>query len=154
MKKILLILKRIEDYNETEMFCVSISRALAEAGENVMVFAELINGNESTDMMHARGVRMYDIEHKSAEFLNQEYDAIIALDEWAIANVPRSITGKIKFKLGITADVEKAVEIIIEKIEGAKPVETSVPESEPADNPPVKKAVAVKPKNKTKKKKK
>jgi hypothetical protein len=116
MKKVLLILNEIFDYNATEMFCVSLARELHDAEIEPIIYAGSVTGNESTDRLHEKGIQVYDSEHNDKTGIPENVDAIIALDDWAIDNVPKKTKGEIKIKISNTSEVDLSVAMIVEKL--------------------------------------
>lgn len=147
----MIILKEIWDYNKAEMFCVSIAVKLREEGIEVSVFCDNITGNDSTDRMHEKGVKLYDFEHKSTEFLMPEYDAVVALDNWAVDNFPSGIKCKSKFRISDSKEVDDAIEMIIEKMQEKSETPKVEKEKIPEGLKPAKKVLITKAKSKTKK---
>lgn len=114
----LLILKEIWDYNKAEMLCVNLAVNLKESGVDVTIFCDSVTGNNSTNRLQSNAIRLYDNEHKGVDNMPKEYDAIVALDNWAIENIPKKINGKIKMRIRNGEDVEMSVLHIIDKIKG------------------------------------
>jgi len=128
--KALIILKHIGDFNEDEQFAVNLAIALREKAVEVKIFCEDCSGNESSNRLQTKGVPIFDIAHRSEKEMPREYEALLAIDEWAVEHLPEVTVAK-KYRIGNTSDIAEMEQFIItvgeEKIKASKPKPVSKP---------------------------
>lgn len=123
MKKVIIALSEIRDYNDAELLATHLACSLQDLGMQVSLFCQNITGNESTDRMQPKGIRMNSKDHSLPIELPKECDVLIALDEWAVEN-STGIESKMKMKMSKKQDPVSAVKIVLMNIEKNDKIKT------------------------------
>ena len=115
-RRIMIALHEIKEETEAGAYAIDMANEMKARGYEPWIFANVIMESPITQRAHEGNIKTTDNLHLGIHSLHGEFEAYVAMDEWAKENVPMNIEPK---KM-ITSDMKKSAaevaSIVIDKI--------------------------------------
>jgi len=119
-RRIMIGLNEMVEEGEKEMYAVELASFLKVTGVETFIYADKVLENQVTKKANERNIKMTDRFHEGVGTLKGEFLAYVALDDWAVDNVPLNLDFEKQMKAGTEKSAAITAEEIIKRIKNER----------------------------------